>query len=319
MSRTRCEPRYFPQPGHENTITHDGRKDGRYYVVGAGHCGNGVFTDPKIADRETDGFSGYEKRAAKRWTGVGGVEEIWASFCDRLHRDGCHTGRLPDGWNAPVPVVRGCGPSTSSVAPAAPALAPLNVGERRVDPLVFPAPATSASAPAPATPRQDSKSGGSGNTWASPLVVRSSASPSPLRPPPSIPPDLAREFDSLPSSRCSEPQWGRRILDVSRELDPEHNVELIGLAFSLGAYTESSPNAGYDTDFYYDDDTDEDEAPGPSRMSTGRRYWAVRGLDELFTDVDSAFDALRQNMDRLCYMEVRTSTNSTMLRQFASS
>ncbi|KAJ7028787.1 hypothetical protein C8F04DRAFT_1265539 [Mycena alexandri] len=119
----RCKPRYFPETGHEDTVVHDGLKDGRYFVVGVGHCGNGVFTDPKVADKQTDGFSGYKKRAAKHWAGVGGVEEIWSLFCNRFHWDGCHNDdRLPDGWNTPIPVVRGCpAPPAVPAPPAAPA------------------------------------------------------------------------------------------------------------------------------------------------------------------------------------------------------
>ncbi|KAJ7018309.1 hypothetical protein C8F04DRAFT_1199092 [Mycena alexandri] len=310
MSKTRCQPRYFPQPGHEDTITHDGRKDGRYYVVGAGHCGNGVFTDPKIADRETDGFSGYEKRSTKRWTGINGVEEIWASYCDRLHRDGCHTGRLPDGWDAPVAVVHGCAPPTRAAAAAASER--LAVGERLVNPLVFPAPATSAS-PAPPAPHTPQKSLGSGNTWASPLIVRSSASPSPLRPPP----HYSQRAALNPNGSSASTSAGSSVLSAissSTSVSSSSSASAQTPKKTTHSRVQSSPNADYDTDFYYDDDSDdENAAPGPSRMSTG-------GASSLGArHRDSAFDALRQNMDRLRYMEIRAGRSSTILCEFAAS
>ncbi|KAJ7030892.1 hypothetical protein C8F04DRAFT_1263383 [Mycena alexandri] len=308
--KMRCQPRYFPQPGHEDTVAHDGRKDGRYFVVGAGHCGNGVFTDAHVADMQTNGFSGYAKRSTKRWTGVNGVEDLWAAFCDEFHRDGCHTARLPDGWDAPVPV-------------------------RLVDPLVFPAPATSASAVTPTdtphTPRPTTKSGGSGNTWASPLVVRSSVSPSPLRPPPQY-----HHTSGSPRPRTALNPSGSAPSTMSAASSVLSAMTTSSAAssfsFSQGSASartpkktvhsrvRSSPNAEHDTDFYFDDDdSDEEDGAGAPQASQARRLWAVRGLDELFHDVDSAFDALRQNMDRLKYMEVRTSTNPMMLRQFAAS
>ncbi|KAJ7021716.1 hypothetical protein C8F04DRAFT_1195187 [Mycena alexandri] len=315
LPKTRCAPRYFPQPGHEDTIAHDGRKDGRYFVVGAGHCGNGVFTDAKVADKQTDGFSGYEKHSAKRWTGVGGVEELWATFCDRLHRDGCHTGHLPDGWDAPVPVVRGCAAPTPAPAPAA-----LNPGERLVAlPLVFPAPATSAATPAPHTPRPTTKSGGSGNSWASPLVVRSSVSPSPLRPAPHH--QMAHATSNSPRTRAplnadgsAATSAGSSLLSAMSSSSSSASARTPTSKKTVHSRVQSSPNAAYDTDFYYDSDSDDEPQP-----SQARRLWAVRGLDQLFPDADSVFDALRQNMDRLKYMEVRTSTSAASLRRFAAS
>ncbi|KAJ7021061.1 hypothetical protein C8F04DRAFT_1274216 [Mycena alexandri] len=328
--KVRCQPRFFPQPGHEDTFVHDGRKDGRYFVVGAGHCGNGVFTDPKVADKETDGFSGYEKRSAKRWTGVGGVEEIWASFCDRLHSGGCHHGeRLPVGWAAPTPVIRNCPAPTPAAAgpapaPAAAAPAPLNGGERLVAlPLVLPAPTLSTSMSAPGTPK---RTGGSGNTWASPLVVRSSVSPSPLRPPPQYHP-MAPNASGSPRPRTALNPNGTAALmsgassilsSISTSSSASSSSQASATASTpkkqAQARVQSSPNGGYDTDYYYDDDSD-DDAP----QATQQRLWAVRGLEGLFSDVDAAFDALRQNMDRLRYMEVRSSTSPTVLRRFAAS
>ncbi|KAJ7044748.1 hypothetical protein C8F04DRAFT_1250001 [Mycena alexandri] len=313
--KTRCLPRFFPQPGHEDTFTHDARKDGRYFVVGAGHC-NGVFTDSHIADLQTNGFSGYEKRSTKRWTGVGGVEEIWASFCDRLHQGGCHrnTG-LPDGWTAPTPVVRDC------PAPAAPAAVP-------------PAPAVVIAAPPsaatpPQTPRATTKTGGSGNTWASPLVVRSSVSPSPLRPPPqyhAMAPNTSgspRPRTALnPNGSAASTSAGSSVLSAISSSSSVSSASEGSLASTRSprkpvhhSRVQSSPNGGYDTDFFYEDDTDGESGP----EATQTRFWAVRGLNTMFTDVDDAFDALRQNMDRLRYMEVRTSTSLTKLRRFAAS
>ncbi|KAJ7711062.1 hypothetical protein B0H16DRAFT_1480613 [Mycena metata] len=70
----------------------------------------------------------------------------------------------------------------------------------------------------------------------------------------------------------------------------------------------SSPSGGYETDHFYDEDSDGDR----------QRYWAARGLEELYTNVDNVFDALHQNMHRLCYMEVCTSTNEGTLRRFVA-
>ncbi|KAJ7782957.1 hypothetical protein B0H16DRAFT_1447194 [Mycena metata] len=309
--KTRCQPRYFPQPGHEDTKAHDGRKEGRYFVVGAGHCGNGVFTDAIVANTQTDGFSGYVKRSAKRWTGLGGVEEIWASFCDDLHQDGCHTGRLPAGWDAPVPVVRGC-PPAAAAAPPAPAAAP---------------PAASTSAPR--TPRS-ATAGGSGNSWASPLIVRSSVSPSPLRPPPQYHP-IAPNVSGSPHPRTAlnpngsvaSTSAGSSLLSATSSLTSSSSSSSSSSArtpkkaptSTSHSRVQSSPNGGYDTDFFYDDDTGEESGPESSQT----RFWAVRGLTTMFSDVDSAFDSLRQNMHHLKYMEVRTSTSLTKLRRFAAS
>ncbi|KAJ7768418.1 hypothetical protein B0H16DRAFT_1716419 [Mycena metata] len=311
--KTRCQPRYFPQRGHEDTIAHDGRKDGRYFVVGAGHCGNGVFTDPIVANKQTDGFSGYHKRATKRWTGVGGVEDIWASFCDELHQEGCHpTTRLPNGWDAPVPVVRGC--PAPAPAPAAAAAVPA-------------AEPPSVSISAPRTPRASTTSG-SGNTWASPLFVRSSASPSPLRQPPPHYHAMApapsasgspRPRTALnPGGNVFSASAGSSMLSAFGSTSSSSSLSSSSQSSSATrtpkkptqSRVQSSPNGGYDTDYFYDDDSDDEKQP---------RRWAVRGLDELFDNVDEAFDALRQSLHCLKYMEVRSSTNLAKLRRFAAS
>ncbi|KAJ7727255.1 hypothetical protein B0H16DRAFT_1735295 [Mycena metata] len=323
-----CQPRYFPQPGHEDTITHDGRKEGRYYVVGAGHCGNGVFTDAHVADIQTNGFSGYARRVSKRWTGIGGVEEIWASFCNEFHTHGCHTARLPAGWDAPVPVVRGCAgpaPLASAAGPAPLASAADPAPPVAGAPVVAAPPPTQ---PTPHTPRPPSKSGGSGNSFASPLVVRSSVSPSPLRPLQYH--VMAPNASATPRPRTAlDPNRGTASMSARTSISSASISSTSSLSSSSRASTartpkksgsthsrvQSSPNGGYDTDFFYDDDTDEESGPETSQT----RFWAVRGLTTMFSDVDSAFDALRDNMDRLKYMEVRTSTSLTKLRRFAAS
>ncbi|KAJ7770678.1 hypothetical protein B0H16DRAFT_1715335 [Mycena metata] len=316
--KIRCQPRYFPQRGHEDTVAHDGRKDGRYFVVGAGHCGNGVFTDPIVANKQTDGFSGYHKRSTKRWGGVGGVEDIWASFCDELHQDGCHpTIRLPDGWDAPVPVVRGCPPASAPAHPA-PAAAPAPAAVPAAEP-------PSVSISAPRTPRASTS--GSGNTWASPFFVRSSTSPSPLRPPPPHYHAMApapstsgspRPRTALkPGGNVFSASAGSSLLSAFGSTSSSSSLSSSSQTSSATrtpkksaqSRVQSSPNGGYDTDYFYDDDSDDE---------TQARRWAVRGLEELFTNVDEALDALRQNIDRLKYMEVRSSTNLGKLRRFAA-
>ncbi|KAJ7019134.1 hypothetical protein C8F04DRAFT_1198070 [Mycena alexandri] len=277
LPKTRCAPRYFPQPGHEDTIAHDGRKDGRYFVVGAGHCGNGVFTDAKVADKQTDGFSGYEKRSAKRWTGVGGVEELWATFCDRLHRDGLSYRTLTGRLGRPCP----CAPGRPSS------------GLSRTHDL-----RRHACSAYPTPNHQIGRLRELVGLAACGTVERFPFPSSPG----SAPPDGARYLQFAPRARATERRRERR--NVGRELAAERDVKLV----------VSSPNAAYDTDFYYDSDSDDEPQP-----SQARRLWAVRGLDQLFPDADSAFDALRQNMDRLKYMEVRTSTSAASLRRFAAS
>ncbi|KAJ7025850.1 hypothetical protein C8F04DRAFT_1268834 [Mycena alexandri] len=327
--KTRCSPRFFPQPGDEDTFVHDGRKDGRYFVVGAGHCGNGVFTNANVANKQTDGFSGCEKRSTKRWTGVGGVEEIWASFCDRLHQEGCHRSlRMPEGWTAPTPVVRNC----SAPAPGPEPAPAVDRGERLVDVDVALASAPSLAAPAspfsaPAfgaqTPRPTIKTEGS------PLAVRSSVSPSPLRPPPqynqlgpsgssflrkrtALNPDGSGSTSSTSpgSSMMSALNSGSSLSSASSSSGSTRTPTK-----STPIRVKSSPQGGYDTDYFYDDDTGGESEP----EATQTRFWAVRGMQKMFTDVDEAFDALRANMDRLKYMEVRLSTSLSKLRKFAAS
>ncbi|KAJ7015992.1 hypothetical protein C8F04DRAFT_1203936 [Mycena alexandri] len=306
----KCPPKfganhgYFPQPGHEDTVAHDGRKDGRYFVVGAGHCGNGVFTDPIVANKQTDGFSGYHKRSAKRWTGVGGVEDLWASFCDELHQGGCHPPtRLPEGWDAPVPVVRGCPPAPAAAHPASAAAVPA------AEP-PFP------SINAPRTPRA-SDTTGSGNTSASPLFVHSSASSSPLPPPP--------QYHTMAPTASGSPRPRTALNPGGNVFSSSAGSSMLSafgstLSSSLSSSSQSSSatwtpkkstqSRGYDTDYFYDNDSDDEKLP---------RQWAVRGLDELFPNVDEAFDALRQSLGRLKYMEVRSSRNLAKLRRFAAS
>ncbi|KAJ7185974.1 hypothetical protein C8R46DRAFT_1208065 [Mycena filopes] len=68
-------------------------------------------------------------------------------------------------------------------------------------------------------------------------------------------------------------------------------------------------------DYFYDDDTDEES--GAEAMQ--HRFWAVRGLAKIYSDEDEAFDALRQNMPRLKYMQLLSSTSLTKLKRFAAS
>ncbi|KAJ7185968.1 hypothetical protein C8R46DRAFT_1208057 [Mycena filopes] len=146
--KTCCQPRYFPRAGDEDTFVHDARKLGRYYLVGAGHCGTGVFSNSKDADEQIDGFSGYVRLSAKRWTGASGVVELWASLCDQLHSDGCHNNsRLPIGWTAPTPVARGC-----PAPPPTPAFVPPPAPTPAFVPPPAPAPATAHAPRTPATP-----------------------------------------------------------------------------------------------------------------------------------------------------------------------
>ncbi|KAJ7713336.1 hypothetical protein B0H16DRAFT_1743407 [Mycena metata] len=333
MAKTHCQPRYFPQPGDEDTIVHDGRKDGRYFVVGAGHCGSGVFTNAHVADLQTNGFSGYAKRSAKRWVGLNGVEEIWKTFCEDYHKDGCHRAslRLPDGWLAPTPVPRGCNapPAPGAAAPGV-AGTPTAAGAPAATraPAAARAPGAPAPIPAPASAPQTPRAGnGSGSSWASPLVVRSSVSPSPLRPAPPLY-SVGRPASSASGSggarTALDPNGGMASTSARSSMlsamgaSSTSTSSLSSSQASSASRTpkkptsqtriQSSPNGGYDTDYFYDEDSDEET-----------RFWAVRGLATMYLTPDEALDALRQNMDRLTHMEIRTSTNVSKLRRFVES
>ncbi|KAJ7715060.1 hypothetical protein B0H16DRAFT_1742277 [Mycena metata] len=300
--KNRCQPRYFPQPGHKNTVIHDGCKDGRYFVVGAGHCGNGVFTDANIANTQTDGFSGYVKRSAKRWTGVGGVKDIWASFCDQLHQDGCHNdGRLPDGWNAATPVACNCPAPAATAAPA-------------------PAPT------APAPPRRRACTCASRRRLAIPNTAPTQNQR--IWPVPRVPALRTLERIAEPAS-CSAALPAHPTHDVQRAthartlepirwgairwklVDGERDGLYIGLRV-IGVLLSSPAASEHDTNYFYDSDSDTDG--GDERLQT--RFWAVRGLDTIFSGEEEAFDALRQNMGCLKYMQLLSSTSVAKLDRF---
>ncbi|KAJ6514839.1 hypothetical protein C8R47DRAFT_1206199 [Mycena vitilis] len=153
--RTRCPPLYYPSPGQENTFVVDHDPDGRYYLVGKGRA-VGIFTDANRANEQTDGFSGYVKKKAKRWAGYGGARELWDVICDEYHRNGCPPPVLPQGFAAPTPVNRDPPPTPPANPPPPP------------NP---PSPSTF-SPPPPRTPRRSNED-----------EVRSSVSPSPMRTP----------------------------------------------------------------------------------------------------------------------------------------
>ncbi|KAJ7028786.1 hypothetical protein C8F04DRAFT_1265538 [Mycena alexandri] len=96
-------------------------------------------------------------------------------------------------------------------------------------------------------------------------------------------------------SSVRTPQKGRKTPKVSR--------------------AESSPMSGHDTDYFYASDSDTDGAD--ERLE--HRFWALRGLETIFSDEDEAFDALRQNSRRLKYMQLLSSTSVKKLRRFALS
>ncbi|KAJ6467021.1 hypothetical protein C8R45DRAFT_1106436 [Mycena sanguinolenta] len=102
----RCTPLFYPFPGDEDTYAHDHSKHGRYFVVGEGCCGTGVFTDPMRANEQTDGYSGFVKRSCKKWDGPEGVVDTVANLCRQHHTDGCPPISLPAGFTATTPVMR---------------------------------------------------------------------------------------------------------------------------------------------------------------------------------------------------------------------
>ncbi|KAJ6488284.1 hypothetical protein C8R47DRAFT_1072002 [Mycena vitilis] len=119
--RTRCPPLYYPSPGGENTFVVDNDPDGKFYLVGKGRA-VGIFNNPNRANEQTDGYSGYVKKSAKRWAGHGGARELWDLICDEYHRDGCPPQTLPAGFTAPTPVNRPNldSPSSPAATPALP-------------------------------------------------------------------------------------------------------------------------------------------------------------------------------------------------------
>ncbi|KAJ7026649.1 hypothetical protein C8F04DRAFT_1267870 [Mycena alexandri] len=207
---------------------------------------------------------------------------------------------MPAGWVVPTPVVRGCAaPSASAPAPAAaPVAAPVA------------APIGPRTGSCPSNPSCKNQQVGE-----QPYLAICGAIER-LSQPPSRPSSVALYWTLLlhrrPPAHPAQPQSRLLRVYVGGQLDVERS--LFPVVVLAGVVVISSPGAGYDTDFFYGDDTGEESGP----ESTQTRFWAVRGLSMMFSDVDSAFDALRQNMDRLKYMEVRMSTSLSELRRFAA-
>ncbi|KAJ7852860.1 hypothetical protein B0H13DRAFT_2359284 [Mycena leptocephala] len=197
----RCKPRYFPSLGDEDTFDVDGDVDGRFFVVSEGR-GTGIFTDVEDANAQTDGFSGWVKRSAKKWTGAIG---IWEDHCDKHHTCGCPPVRMPVGFTHETPVNRVSHCPASSSSSSATSASVSSLASASVSSLTStsstltslpPYPSSGAPPPAPAstaaprsTPQSPStpsrggdswQTGGPWDGWNSPNVVRSSVSPSPL-------------------------------------------------------------------------------------------------------------------------------------------
>ncbi|KAK7018527.1 hypothetical protein R3P38DRAFT_3200905 [Favolaschia claudopus] len=100
-----CRPTFVPERGHENVDNINDDPAGRFFVVGLGHSGAGVYTSALRAKEQTDGFSGQVQKSCKRWDGPGGVEETWVSFHNDHHVGGCPPRKLIEGL-IDRPVVR---------------------------------------------------------------------------------------------------------------------------------------------------------------------------------------------------------------------
>ncbi|KAK7008531.1 hypothetical protein R3P38DRAFT_3210857 [Favolaschia claudopus] len=161
--RNHCTPLYYASGNYDDTYAVDSDPNGRFHLIGLGHCGAGVFDCPLRANEQIVGFSGAVRRSVKRWGGSGGVEEAWAALCEEHHKGGCPALRLPKGFVEPTPVVR------NHVLRTAPA----SVLPIREPSIVSPLPPTSAfNLP----PRRPLTPPGATQTLASPFDL-SSASP----------------------------------------------------------------------------------------------------------------------------------------------
>ncbi|KAJ6450445.1 hypothetical protein C8R47DRAFT_1230260 [Mycena vitilis] len=181
--RTRCPALYYPSPGGENTFVVDHDPDGRFYVVGKGRA-VGIYNNANRANEQTDGYSGYVKKSAKRWGGLNGARKMWDDICDEYHRDGCPPQILPAGFLAPTPVDRA---SPWHPFDSLPSVA------------------------SPRTPRvsNEVRSSVSPSPMRAPVSneVRSSVSPSPMRAPPSnLPFDPPPSYHQLSPAVSSRPR-----------------------------------------------------------------------------------------------------------------
>ncbi|KAJ7834314.1 hypothetical protein B0H13DRAFT_2369973 [Mycena leptocephala] len=166
-------PTLLAIPGHENTFLHDRNKDAPTSSLQTAsgpvssqtstfdpflsfeYALNGViFSFSFRANEQTDGYSNYVKRSVK----TDAAEEVWDSLCPRAARGGVPRHTDPCGITAPTPVIR----VPSSARPP-----PLQLRLQRP---CLSTPLTSAAPPYSST------------GWESPRFVRSSASPSPMRP-----------------------------------------------------------------------------------------------------------------------------------------
>ncbi|KAK6977457.1 hypothetical protein R3P38DRAFT_3237204 [Favolaschia claudopus] len=140
----RCLPYFYPEKGDESTYDVDHNPHKRYYVLGAAHCGGGIFTCPDHANRETNNFSGQKKRAVKTWSAA---ETVWREMHDKHHTSGCPEFTLPPDIPAPTPVY-----INGSIRTAAASLLPLvspSVCSPPPDPSTFTAPWPTDDDPAP--------------------------------------------------------------------------------------------------------------------------------------------------------------------------
>ncbi|KAJ7022502.1 hypothetical protein C8F04DRAFT_1272617 [Mycena alexandri] len=277
-SRRLCRPVFYPSPGDEDTVAHDHKKEGRYFVVGNGRCGAGVFTNIMRSNEQTDRYSDYAKRSTKRWTGPGGVEEIWRMYCQELHRGGCPVLHLPDGFNAPTL-------STAAMASS-------------------PAPARARvlhAARAPTTPPAlwgHGQHGGATRAWPPlPRYVPSSVSPSPLHPP-----------AGTPRSPLPPPQYAASPLTSRRA-----EMEALVAARNLTPFKPSSSASSYATD----SDIDLSELLDDDDNVVPVVWWAVEGvLGRTFATYEAAVAA--KGASPLTVPGMMSSTDVRALEIFAA-
>ncbi|KAK7057368.1 hypothetical protein R3P38DRAFT_2759633 [Favolaschia claudopus] len=299
-----CLPIFYASGAYEDTFAVDSDPNGRFHLIGAGHCGAGVFDCSSRADEQIAGFSGAVRRSVKRWGGPGGVEEAWPLLCAEHHKGGCPTLKLPKGFVAPTPVYRSgvlCTAPTSVLPIPAPSVVspppPTSAFNLRPRPPVTPQPGTqtlaspfnlsSASPFTPSTyqwPR-------AGNAFSSaPLAFPTS--PSAARTP------LASRASATPRfmSRQMPPSSPPSLPPVSSSPGPAPTASSV-LSFAssdlsnLSSSPDSSPRSPRSlSEIEYGCD-DDDLFPPP-----GSLMWAVKGMRHQSWSDPAA--AVRAAMDR---------------------
>ncbi|KAK7027868.1 hypothetical protein R3P38DRAFT_2777022 [Favolaschia claudopus] len=295
----RCLPYFYPEKGDESTFDVDHNPHKRYYVLGAGHCGGGIFTCPDRANRETNNFSGQKKRAVKTWSAA---ETVWREMHDKHHTSGCPEFTLPPDIPAPTPVYINGSIRTAAasllplVSPLAPSASIASLASLpRAASRAPPSPKLVRSRP-PVTPQPGTQQPFLGSPFSP--AVPSSVSPSPLRPPrvpasfpvlspltaqaPTPPPPTALYQSPVFSANTRAPPRTSsplsRVSDILSDMSDVTSGFLSDMDFpSTTASPRSSPRtlSAIELD---DDDEYAAEFPVDDELYAPRVMWAVKGL-----------------------------------------